>query len=72
MLDDPFETAALKAGREGSCPVWALEDFYTNHWDFETLCSEFGCKECVAEPEDLGPTDPWVPDGESTPDDIPF
>ena len=38
-----FEAAALKAGREGSCPVWALEDFYTNHGDFETRCSGFNC-----------------------------
>jgi hypothetical protein len=68
----PFEAAVLEAGRKGSCPVWELEDFYTNHWDFETLYSEFRCRECVAEPEDLGPTEPWTPGADSSSDDIPF
>lgn len=38
------------------------------HWDYETLCSEFGYRECVAEPEDLGPTVLWTPDTESSTD----
>ena len=67
-----FEAAALKAGREGSCPVWMLEDFYTNHWDFETLCSSFNCGECVAAPEDMGPTEPWAPGTGPSSDEIPF
>ena len=68
----PFEAAALRAGREGSCPVRMLEDFYTNHWGFETLCSEFRCRECVAEPGDFGPTEPWTPGTDPSSDDIPF
>ena len=72
MFDGPFEAAALEAGRKGSCPVWELEDFYTNHWGFETLCSGFCCRECAAEPEDLGPTGPWTPDAGAPSEDIPF
>ena len=72
MFDGPFEAAALEAGRKGSCPVWELEDFYTNHWDFETLCSDFGCEECVADPEDMGPTEPWATDAAAQFADIPF
>jgi len=72
MFDGPFEAAALEAGRKGSCPVWELEDFYTNHWDFETLCSDFGCEECVADPEDMGPTEPWATDAAAPFADIPF
>ena len=71
-LGSPFEAAALEAGRKGSCPVWELEDFYTNHWDFETLCSDFGCEECVADPEDMGPTEPWATDAAAQFADIPF
>ena len=72
QFGSPFEAAALEAGRKGSCPVWELEDFYTNHWDFETLCSEFRCRECVAEPEALGPTEPRTPGTETSADDIPL
>ena len=72
LLESPFGAAARKAGERGTCPVRELDDFYAEHWDFETLCSGFGCAECVAEPEDLGPTGPWEPGEDSPSDDIPF
>ena len=71
-FDSPLETARKRARELGGCPVWALEDFYTDHWDFETLCSDFGCEECVAGPEDMGPTEPWATDAAAQFADIPF
>ena len=53
-LGDRFATARHGALKAGICPVLLLDDFYTEHWDFGTLCREFGCKTCVAEPEDMG------------------
>ena len=72
LPESPFETAARKAGERGACPVWELEDFYANHWDFESLCSDFCCRKCVAEPEALGPTEPRSPGTETSADDIPL
>ena len=72
LPESPFETAARKAGERVTCPVWQLEDFYTDDSDLETLCSGFGCGECVAEPEDLGPTEPWTPGADPSSDDMPF
>ena len=57
-LNDTFLTARREAERSGICPVLLLEDFYTEHWDFDALCGEFGCKTCVADPEDMG----WRPE----------
>ncbi len=60
MLRDPFGMAALKAAREGVCPVWELDEFYTNHDAFDVLCAQFTCARCVATPEDMG-LDGWEP-----------
>lgn len=55
MLEEsPFTVAARRAAEEGVCPVNLLDAFYTNHADFDSLCSEFTCRECVATPEDMG------------------
>ena len=54
MLSNPFELATRQAALKGACPVQELDDFYTNHWDFPTLCSDFRCALCVAMPEDMG------------------
>ena len=54
LHDDPFALAERKAGEAGVCPVTALESFFTNHWDFDSLCSGFACRECAAGPEDMG------------------
>jgi hypothetical protein len=51
---DPFEDAARRAEAKGICPVNELEGFYTDHWDRDSLCSGFKCRECVATPEDFG------------------
>ena len=60
MLSNPFDLALRQAALKGICPVCELDDFYTNHWDFPTLCSEFRCATCVATPEDMGFVD-WEP-----------
>lgn len=52
--DDPFVAAADRARPLGLCPIGMLEDFFTNHWDHDSLCSGFGCVECVSTPEDFG------------------
>lgn len=75
LLADPIKVAMVKAEKQGTCPIWLLDDFYTSHWDIPTLCSGFPCRECVADPEDLGPTEPWDAHGkeeEPTFWDIPF
>lgn len=72
LPESPLEVARRRARKLGGCPVWQLEDFYTDHWDFETLCSEFGCAECAAGPEEMGPTEPWAPDVDGPLVDIPF
>lgn len=51
---NPFEIAKLAAHKERVCPVNKLDAFYTNHWDFESLCSKFKCERCVATLEDIG------------------
>lgn len=52
--EDAFRLAAAEAKAAGICPVNLLEAFYTNRWDFESLCAGFACKECVATLEDIG------------------
>ena len=52
--DETFRLAEAEAKAAGICPVNLLEDFYTNHWDFGTLCAGFACGECVATLEDIG------------------
>lgn len=52
--EDAFRSPATEAKAAGICPVNLLEAFYTNHWDFESLCAGFACKECVATLEDIG------------------
>ena len=59
----PFEAAARDGGDAGACPVTMLDAFYTNHWDFDSLCSGFACAECVATPEDMGFGGPAERDG---------
>lgn len=54
MGPDDFSIAAEEAERAGACPVGKLPEFYTSHWDFDSLCSGFGCAERVATPEDFG------------------
>lgn len=72
MTSDPFGLAARQAATRGTCPVWELDDFYANHWDFWSLCSDFACAECVATPEDMGfdDRDPATEPGGDL--DIPF
>lgn len=53
LLDDPFEIAERDAGRAGACPVTMLDAFFTDHWDFDSLCGGFACRGCAAEPEDM-------------------
>ena len=52
--DDPFAIAGRDARRAGVCPVTLLDPFFSNHWDFDSLCGGFSCRECVATPEDTG------------------
>lgn len=47
LLNNPFSEAANKARQAGLCPILLLDEFYTNHWDIETLCSELTCIECL-------------------------
>lgn len=54
MRDDPFEAASGKAAALGACPVDLLDDWYTDHWDFDSLCTGLACPKCVATPEDFG------------------
>ena len=58
-LVSPVEVAAERARALGLCPIDMLEDFYTNHWDHDSLCAGFDCRECVAAPEDLGYFEDW-------------
>ena len=44
--------------RRASCPIWDLDDWVLEHHDVVTLCRGFDCPECVADPEELGPTEP--------------
>lgn len=44
--------------RRAACPIWGLDDWVLEHHDVVTLCRGFDCPECVADPEDLGPTEP--------------
>ena len=59
--DNPFAVAAERASSLGVCPISMLEDFYTNHWDHDSMCSGFTCEECVATPEDFGYEHWWRP-----------
>ena len=54
LHDSPFELAGRDAGRIGVCPVALLDAFFTNHWDFDSLCAGFSCGKCIATPEDMG------------------
>ena len=36
------------------CPIWDLDEASLEHWDNDTLCESFSCKECVATDEELG------------------
>ena len=47
--------------RRAACPIWGLDDWVLAHHDVVTLCRGFDCPECVADPEDLGPTEPPAP-----------
>ena len=50
-------TGSTDGGR-ATCPIWGLDDWVLGHNDVVTLCGCFDCPECVADPEDLGPTEP--------------
>ena len=50
-----------------TCPIDGLDDFYTNHWDVDSLCSLMACPECTAEPGEGALW--WL--GESPPDGPP-
>ena len=54
LANDPFGIALERARQYNACPVSFLDGFYTNHWDFDTLCGGFKCYECVADPTDMG------------------
>ena len=58
-LVSPVEAAAERARPLGICPINMLDDFYTNHWDHDSLCAGFDCRECVATPEELGCFEDW-------------
>ena len=55
---NPFEAVREQAQRANACPIEFLDDFYTNHWDVSSLCGAFECRECVADPMDIG-LGPW-------------
>ena len=46
MQASPFEIAKARGKTEQRCPVLFLEPFYTNHWDFPTLCDELASESC--------------------------
>lgn len=72
-FEDDFEVAALMGRAHGGCPIYELDDLYSNHWDTETLCMQFRCAECVEDPTDaLFEHDGWDPWAQEVPDDIPF
>ena len=52
--EQQFDLAGHKAMATGVCPVTLLDAFFTDHWDFDSLCAGFPCGECVAAPEDMG------------------
>ena len=54
LHENPFALAERDAEKAGACPVTLLDDFYASHWDFDSLCDGFSCRECVAAPEDMG------------------
>ena len=54
LHNSPFGIAERDARRSGVCPVTLLGAFFSNHWDFDSLCDGFSCGECVATPEDMG------------------
>ena len=33
-----------------TCPIDSLEEFFTSHWDVDSLCELMACRECTAEP----------------------
>ncbi|MBQ2631632.1 MAG: hypothetical protein IJG13_18300 [Kiritimatiellae bacterium] len=33
-----------------TCPMESLPEFYSEHWDVESLCAMSNCVECTAEP----------------------
>ena len=51
-FEDPVEIAQREARARGVCPILLLDDFFTDHWDHDTLCSGFECASCVGNPLD--------------------
>lgn len=62
-FEDPVEIARREARARGVCPVTLLDDFFTEHWDHETLCSGFACTSCVGDPmaDYFAEDDGWRP-----------
>ena len=58
LANDHFGDAWRKAQEANECPISFLDDFYTNHSDICSLCGAFECRECVADPADIG-LGPW-------------
>ena len=54
LREQRFDLAERSAKATGACPVTLLDAFFTEHWDFDSLCGGFSCRECVATPEDMG------------------
>jgi hypothetical protein len=53
-------------------PIRDLDDWVLGHHDVVTLCRGFDCHECVADPEDLGPTEPPAPSVDDGDCEVPF
>lgn len=59
MFDwDPWETRPKQPVAYSECPISKVEGFVSEHWDAESICEMFWCRECVAVPEDFG----WYPE----------
>ena len=57
ILGSSIETARETARKCGTCPLRVLDDWLFERWDVVSLCREFACVKCVAEPGE------WEPEG---------
>lgn len=60
-----------------TCPIDDLDDFSTEHWDVDSLCSLMACPECTAGPGEgamwhLGEPPDGPRAGRADDGDIPF
>lgn len=52
ILDSPIETARETARKCRAYPLRVLDDWLFERWDVVSLCREFACVRCVAEPSE--------------------